>query len=107
MAYLSKSHTEMVWNEETEDYDTVIVPDRVATIDDTTLSVQDYSGGEPDGSPAVFELTTDCLVFNNWNGTLGFGVNGDVDVFASDPDGVWRCDDYGRPFDVSDLESTS
>lgn len=108
-AYLSRSHTQQVWNEETEEYDTVVVPDRVATVDvvgaTTQLNVQDYASGEPDGAPVQFELTTDCLVFNNWDGHLVFGVQGDVGVLASDPDGVWRCDEYGRPFDVDDLQA--
>jgi hypothetical protein len=103
IAYLSQSYTDMIWNG--EGYDTVVILLRTATVDGDTLSVQDYSNGEPDGDPDEFELTEGCLVTVVMSDVLSSGPKGTVGILSSDPNGVWRCDEYGRPFDVNDLQA--
>jgi hypothetical protein len=100
---------EWVTEVQTVDDEPVVV--RQASIrvegDQTYLDWQDYYQGEPEGDPVNVPIGVGSVievgpfVYNPGHSSARF-----VSTESGIPEGTWRCDEYGRPLNVSDLESS-
>jgi len=71
------------------------------SIDAGELSWEQLANGSDTGS---FTLTAGTII-RVWKTTYGLGAPAYLESYPGLPDGRWFSDEFGRPFDVNDLQA--